>query len=70
VVVDDQPTFRQAARLLQIDFAEFWPPEGTVDGPRTALRQEGRPRAGRPGLPALRSSRMTAFGRIPQRVAD
>jgi CheY-like chemotaxis protein len=45
--------FVQKHRLLQIDFAEFWPPELTVDGPRTALRQEGRPRAGRPRLPAL-----------------
>ena len=49
--------FVQKHRLLQIDFAEFWPPELTVNEPRTALRQEGRPRAGRPGLPALGSWR-------------
>src|SRR5215212_8727623 len=34
----------QKHRLLQIDFAEVWPPERTVDGPRTALRQEGTTR--------------------------
>src|SRR3954470_3926562 len=49
--------FVQKHRLLQIDFAEFWPPELTVDEPRMAPRQEGRPRAGRPGLPALGSWR-------------
>lgn len=49
--------FVQKHRLLQIDFAEFWPPGSTVDAPRTALRQEGRARAGRPRLPALGSWR-------------
>src|SRR3954453_14328783 len=45
--------FVQKHRLLQIDFAEVWPPGSTGDAPRTALRQEGRARAGRPRLPAL-----------------
>src|SRR3954471_3794270 len=38
--------FVQKHRLLQIDFAAFWAPELTVDGPGMALRQEGRTTCG------------------------
>src|SRR3954470_5645604 len=58
--------FVQKHRLLQIDFAEFWPPESTVDGPGTALRQKGDHARGGPASPrsargddALRASRST-----------